>query len=277
MGINKYQLDSNALLPFSGRLHYITYSMYEGEWKSIRHSHSFAELFYVKSGKGTFLIEDKTFPIVKDDFIILNPNIEHTEISAAASPLEYITLGVEDLQFSFLEKEEFLLLNCASLPVSLQSCFTAILAEAEQKTPGYEPICQNLMELFCLYLNRYTQSASEIVSSRNTSRECSRIKRYIDSNYQEDLTLSSLANMAHLNKYYFVHAFTKFYGQSPMSYLTQRRIQVSRDLLSSSDFSISEIAQLSGFSSSSYFSQCFRRICGMTAGAYRKQKQLSSM
>ena len=128
-----------------------------------------------------------------------------------------------------------------------------------------------------MQLSRQTDSAFEIAPIRNTNRECSRIKRYIDSNYQDDITLDSLAKMAHLNKYYFVHAFTKFYGQSPMNYLTMRRIQTSQDLLTSTDYSISEIAQLSGFSSPSYFSQCFRKSCGMTAAAYRKQKRSDTL
>ncbi len=116
---------------------------------------------------------------------------------------------------------------------------------------------------------RQTDSAFELIPVENTTRECSRIKRYIDSHYQDDITLDSLAKMAHLNKYYFVHAFTKFYGQSPIQYLTAIRLKTSKDLLESSDYTISEIAQLSGFSSPSYFAQCFRKNCGMTALAYR--------
>ena len=38
----------------------------------------------------------------------------------------------------------------------------------------------------------------------------------------------------------------------------------------STDYSITEVAQLSGFSSQSYFAQCFQKYCRMTASAYRK-------
>lgn len=96
------------------------------------------------------------------------------------------------------------------------------------------------------------------------------VKRYIDANYSEDICLDSLAGLAHLNKYYLIHAFTESYGISPINYLNEKRIQNCKELLASTDYSIAEIARLSGFSSQSYFSQSFRKSCGMTAKAYRK-------
>lgn len=271
MSIWKHQLPDGAPAAIPGRLLSITASLYEGDWQSIRHSHPFAELFYVKSGKGSFLIENQRFPIAKGQLVIINPGVEHTEVSLESAPLEYISLGVEDLQFAFKNNANHFLINCMNIPKNLSFYFSAILEEAEQQISGYETICQNLLEILTLHLLRHTNSAFEIVPPRSTNRECARIRRYIDTNYQDDITLDTLANLAHLNKYYFVHAFTKIYGQSPMNYLTGRRIQVSQDLLKSSDYSISEIARMAGFSSSSYFSQCFRKYCKMTAQAYRKQ------
>lgn len=277
MSIRKYQFENLPKNHLAGKLIYVSSSQYEGDWKSIPHSHYFVELFFVKSGSGQFIIEDQTIPIGKDNLIVINPNVEHTEISLSSPSMEYIALGVEDFQFSFNHKADYLVLNCKTGEKNLGSYFLSILNEAEQKAPGYQLACQSILELLTVQLSRQTDSAFEIAPIRNTNRECSRIKRYIDSNYQDDITLDSLAKMAHLNKYYFVHAFTKFYGQSPMNYLTMRRIQTSQDLLTSTDYSISEIAQLSGFSSPSYFSQCFRKSCGMTAAAYRKQKRSDAL
>ena len=44
----------------------------------------------------------------------------------------------------------------------------------------------------------------------------------------------------------------------------------SKELLATTDYSITEVAQSSGFSSQSYFAQCFLKHCRMTASAYRK-------
>lgn len=273
MSIRKYQLETDRTPHLPGRLISVSASLYEGDWKSIRHTHPFVELFYVKSGSGSFLIENQSFPIYKDELIIINPNVEHTEVSSEDSPLEYITLGIEDFQFSFSHKGSYLSLKDKNITKNLGIYFSSILDEVERNAPGCELICQNFLEILTLLLMRQTNSAFELIPVKNTTRECSRIKRYIDSNYQDDITLDSLAEMAHLNKYYFVHAFTKFYGQSPIQYLTTRRLKTSRDLLETSDYTISEIAQLSGFSSPSYFAQCFRKNCGMTALTYRNRSR----
>ena len=57
---------------------------------------------------------------------------------------------------------------------------------------------------------------------------------------------------------------------SPINYLNRKRIEVCKDLLENSDYDISDIAHLTGFSSQSYLSQSFRKYCQMTAGTYRK-------
>ena len=75
-----YQFDMATEKQDLIKLLYITSSSYEGNWPSYLHSHNFTELFYVCSGSGSFLIEDQSYPIKKDDLIIVNPNVSHTGI-----------------------------------------------------------------------------------------------------------------------------------------------------------------------------------------------------
>ncbi len=270
MGNLKYQLKqipgSSAIV----HLLYVTSSKYEGDWPSLKHSHYFTELFYVRDGSGEFVVENVSFSIKKDDLIIVNPNILHTEVSLGSPPLEYITLGVDGLSFSFSDNSDYMVFNCREQKNDLLFYFNSMLFELERKETGYQEICKDMLDILTIRLQRLTNSPFEIMVSQRPNRECAKIKRYIDSNYQDNITLDSLAAMAHLNKYYFVHTFTKCYGLSPINYLNERRIEVSKALLASTDHCIAEIAQLSGFSSQSYFAQSFKKSSGMTAGAYRK-------
>lgn len=270
MGNLKYQLKqipgSSAIV----HLLYVTSSKYEGDWPSLKHSHYFTELFYVRDGSGEFVVENVSFSIKKDDLIIVNPNILHTEVSLGSPPLEYITLGVDGLSFSFSDNRDYMVFNCREQKNDLLFYFNSMLFELERKETGYQEICKDMLDILTIRLQRLTNSPFEIMVSQRPNRECAKIKRYIDSNYQDNITLDSLAAMAHLNKYYFVHTFTKCYGLPPINYLNERRIEVSKALLASTDHCIAEIAQLSGFSSQSYFAQSFKKSSGMTAGAYRK-------
>lgn len=277
MGILRYETEPLQAEKFinrkSAHLVYISTSRYEEDWNSICHSHSFAELFYVVNGSGSFLIEDIEFPVTSNDMVIINPQIAHTETSYSSHPLEYITLGIQGISFSFDYETDYALFHCGSLKKELSFYFSTLLSEYEKKEAGYEQICQNLLEVLLLQLSRLSAQSFEVVVMPRASRECSKIKRYIDANYASDLSLESLAAMAHLNKYYFAHSFAKAYGTSPMNYLTSQRLAAAKELLETTDYSIAEIARISGFSSQSYFSQAFRRQYGITAGKYRISKK----
>lgn len=99
MGTSIYPLTRGNTQAAQNKLLYITHSKYENDWPSQPHIHPFTELFYVKDGSGSFLIEDEKYAIEKDDFVIVNAGISHTEISSPSMPLEYVTIGIEDLAF----------------------------------------------------------------------------------------------------------------------------------------------------------------------------------
>lgn len=269
-GTSIYPISHDAADTAVNKLLYITHSKYENDWHSQPHIHPFAELFYVKDGAGSFLVEDQEYPIRKDDFVIINSGISHTEISSADMPLEYITLGVEGLRFSFRENKDHIIFSCSREQKDLLFYMNAMLEEMEQKSRDCELICQNLIEVLIIKLIRRTDFAFEVTPSLQISRECVKIKRYIEANYVQDITLDSLASLSHLNKYYMAHAFTMYCGCSPIRYLCQTRINASKELLANTNYSITEVAQYSGFSSQSYFAQCFLKSCGLTASAYRK-------
>lgn len=248
-------------------------SRYEGDWPSIPHSHAFTELFYVRDGRGEFLLEDNIYPISKDDLIIVNPHINHTEISKGTPPLSYFTVGVEGVCFSFNNQKEYRIFNCRKKEADLLFYFNSLFQELDKQSEGYEKICNYLLHILILQLQRITDSPFELITAQHPSKECAYIKRYLDSNYSENITLDHLSALSHLNKYYLSHEFTKYYGISPMNYLSRKRIDVCKELLENTDYGISDIAHLVGFSSQSYLSQSFRKSCGMTAGTYRKLKK----
>lgn len=273
MGNERYQFHTTSTDSHSARLLYVTFSKYEGDWSSLKHSHHFSELFYVKSGKGQFLVEDEVIPFGKDDLVMVNPNVLHTEVSLSTEPLEYVILGVEGIIFSFPGHKEYTVFHCKNNQHNLMFYFSSLLKEITEKQPDYNIVCQNLLEVLIVQLRRYNHFSYDIVPTQSLNRECNKIKHYIDAHYAEDLTLDMLAELAHLNKFYFVHSFTNTFGISPISYLQKKRIQAGCELLSGTDHSIGEIARLTGFSSQSYFSQCFLKQCGISAREYRKKNK----
>lgn len=161
------------------------------------------------------MIEDQNFPIKEDDFIIINSNTSHTERSVGEIPLEYIILGVEGLNFSFGGEHEHLIFNCRRDHEEFAYFMDSLLEEMENKKPHYELVCQDLLNMLIVKLIRRTNFSFEFVPSVKSSRECIKLKQYMEANYNQNITLDTLAQVSHLNKYYMVHAFTRQFGCSP--------------------------------------------------------------
>ena len=257
------------------QLRYISISKYEGDWHSLPHTHQFTELFYVLHGEGVFYIENEKVPVKTDDLIIINPNVEHTEKTFPNNPMEYIVFGVEGLAFSFTEHDQaygrgYSFYSYGSDKNQFINFAQLIMHEFQDKKPGFEKVCHGLLEVLLVYISRKQKLSVISESSFQLSKECAIAKRYIDTNYAQDITLDSLAEITHINKFYLAHSFTECIGQSPISYLTERRLAACKELLSSSNLSVTQIATSAGFSSQSYFSQIFAKKVGMSPRQYRK-------
>ena len=250
----------------------IASSRYGGDWHSVPHTHNHVEIFYITSGQGQFLVEDQSYPVSANQLVVINPHILHTEESLNAQPLEYIVLGIEGIELMTDENGSgpFIILDHFE-GVEVSGCLRNILREMEQKNTGYEDVCQAYMEILMIRLMRsISLSVSVEPQAVSGNRQCDVVRRYIDHHFKEPLTLEQLAEKGHMNKYYLAHAFKREYGVTPINYMISKRIEESKYLLAETNLSMSQIAQLLGFSSLSYFSQVFRRTQDMSPMEYRQ-------
>lgn len=251
---------------------YVAISKYGTDWKSLPHSHNFTEFFYITNGSGQFSVENEILDVRANDLIILNPTIVHTEISNPSKPMEYIVLGIEGIKFQ-AEDQGYILLNSSAHKSDLHLYFNSLAHEMKRELPYRNFLCQNLLNIIFTMILRNDAFKISIVSGPKLTRECNIAKKYIEDNYQENISIETLSSLVHLNKYYFVHNFKKQFGTSPINYLIKRRIEESKHLLVSTNHSLSTISQIVGFSSPSYFSQAFKRITNITPQEYKKMNK----
>ena len=255
------------------RLLYVTYAHYSEEWNSTLHTHACAELFFITGGHGVFQVRQEQFPVAINDLVVVNTSVPHTETSSNGSPMEYVVLGVEGLE-TLTDITGSALLHLLGEQEAVTTCLRMMVQETREPRAGCDEICQNLLEIILLRLLRREDFAlGEAPAGPRVSRECDLVRRYIDNHFKENLTLEQLSGMVHISKYYLSHAFRKEFDISPISYLIVRRIQESRFLLRETDHTLSQIAQILGFSSLSYFSQSFRKLEGISPMEYRKRQR----
>ncbi|OUP03853.1 hypothetical protein B5F36_07500 [Anaerofilum sp. An201] len=260
------------------QLLYVASSCYDKDWNSLMHTHKCTELFYCVHGRGQFHTSDGTFDVKKDDLVIINADVEHAESSMASHPLEYLVLGVQGLNFRFDSARGdagYDVLNFEQNRDELLFYLQSILREVDTQEFRYEDMCQRILEILLIQVQRFANvkictSLLAAEKQHSTNRNCALIRQYIDEHFSEPITLDTLAQMVHINKYHLVRTFQKEYGITPINYLIERRLEESRFMLKNTNYSASQIVSLLGFSSSSYFSQCFRRKEHMSPSQYRE-------
>ncbi len=96
------------------------------------------------------------------------------------------------------------------------------------------------------------------------------IRLFIDENYARDITLSAIANRYKISPSYLSLLFTERTGKNFIDYLTERRIKKAKELLKHTDLKIYEISNAVGYNDSFYFSNCFKKIAGVSPSDYRE-------
>jgi AraC-like DNA-binding protein len=96
-----------------------------------------------------------------------------------------------------------------------------------------------------------------------------RARDHIDRWYAGELDLDGLAAVAGVSKYHFARCFEAAYCETPIRYLTRRRIERAQDLLRVANLTVTEVCMAVGFSSLGSFSTRFTALVGESPTAYR--------
>jgi AraC family transcriptional regulator len=95
---------------------------------------------------------------------------------------------------------------------------------------------------------------------------------FIQSRISDDISLADMAAVAGLSIAHFSHIFTKSMGESPHQFVLQQRVQYAKELLSSLDLRVIDIALACGFKTQQHFARIFRKMCGLSPTEYQHLK-----
>jgi two-component system, response regulator YesN len=108
----------------------------------------------------------------------------------------------------------------------------------------------------------------------NNEEELSNIQLlldYIEENYNQHLTLRTLAKHFHFNPSYLSSYFSKHHKEGFSEYLNNVRINKAISMLQSTNMSISSISEAVGYSDPSYFTKVFKKLTNSSPSLYRKK------
>jgi len=100
------------------------------------------------------------------------------------------------------------------------------------------------------------------------------IKHYIDLHYANEISLSTLSELFHINSAHLSETFKQHVGENFSDYLVKMRMNRAEKLLIDDQLKIIDVANLVGFSSAGYFSTVFKKHTSQTPVEYRRSMKM---
>lgn len=94
---------------------------------------------------------------------------------------------------------------------------------------------------------------------------------YIQINLHQPLTVNMLAKMVNLHPDYLSRIFLKLTGERPLAYIHTKRIERAQYLMITTDQSLAQISEATGFDTLPHFIKVFKKVTSLTPGKYREQ------
>ena len=275
MAQTRYTIQQHHVnLKSSAKLSHVNLYHCDSPASNIFPGHPYSKIIFIQKGAGQFYFGNQFLPVQENDLLLINPEKQKFSVEIRQAPLDFAILGIENLSFAYntqIEISPFTKLQLSS--DTYQFLINMLIREVKQHKESYETACRYYLNLLLIEIQRHTDIIYFSASKEKNNKDCRFVKDYLDEHFTENITLDVLSKESKMNKYYLVHSFTKNFGCSPISYLNEKRIEESKNLLETTNHSIAAIASMIGFSSQSYFSQSFKKNTFMTPNEYRRSSR----
>lgn len=239
------------------------------------------ELFYVYSGAGQYMVDNRFYEIGPGDIVICNAGVLHgedPEIGRRICSYSVALTGVfiEGLPDNWLAGLDCCpVVSCGQLAEQAGQIMRLIYllsADAAHLEDVLSSLTLSMVLLTKQLLRSRERHAVQPVA--NTAFALAhRARRYLDAHHREPLTLRAVAEELHASEYYLAHVFKEEIGMPPMQYVMKRRIGEAQSLLMDTMLPLAEISDLLGYSSPCHFNTMFNKYVGMPPGRYRQSFQ----
>ncbi|KAA9016980.1 AraC family transcriptional regulator [Niallia endozanthoxylica] len=219
---------------------------------------------YVRKGSMKIQYDHKEYIAAENSFVFLNcnkPHLYQAEEDTIFDWLHFSGNASEDY-FDYLFHNSGCVYSIYNNFV-ITDCMSSILDMAEKDNVD-EDDASIMIHKILYELKQLSKHAEE--THINSIR--SAIK-YLESHYQDQITLTDLAKCANLSPFHFSRVFKKHMNCSPYQYLISYRINNAKKLLHNTNLSVQEISFACGFNSVPHFIKIFKQHTNVSPKKFR--------
>ena len=255
------------------------------------HWHNDLEINLIREGEAVFQVYQKSYRVRTGEGFLLNRNVPHSCSSPGNEHVRYSTILVRpDFLYgdfgSDVERKCFQpFLQNSAIPCIYLTGFDENGKEILQKLNQVEEafdrkrFCYELKikgllcEAFAMILYGHRQELTKFVPANLQELErLEKMLNYLNMHFTEVISLQDLADQVHLSREVCCRLFKKMTGKTITGYLEEYRVNQSLPLVQSCQYSMIQIADMTGFSNASRFARAFRRQFGCNPGEYNSLK-----
>lgn len=258
----------------------IEYRALSREWNMASlHAHEYYEIYCLLEGERDIFFENRKLVLQKRSIVVIPPSCIHRTEGGAYRRVN-LYISPSDLS----ENERDFLDECfravAFVPEGEKGhLFFSLLESIAETTTG-----GTLQKKYALHLIKsllwLLKSATLVPLPEENITPTPKDKdeavfgavSYINEHYREAVTLENLSELFFVSKNTLCRNFKRVMKCSVMDYCAVVRLNAAKCLLSETEKSMSEIAELCGYSSANYFSLIFKQSVGLSPREYRKKR-----
>ena len=250
-----------------------SYKIGKGQNAMRMHWHDRMELIYLHSGEIKVGYEDNVNVLKSGEIYIVPPRIPHSGMCLSdearwdvlmfdiRSFYNNVPLSKQMLVPIFEGKMKFKMILKND---EIARCYQKIMSLGDKNS--LESIAQ-IYKLIDLLLKHALIGTEEITKSSRTMEEAI---EYIKENLDKDLTTKLLSEKFGYCEEYFCRLFKEITKVTPTNYIKINRLNKAVNLLSTNNYSVSEVSSLCGFNEPNYFTRCFKAHFGKSPTEYKK-------
>ena len=205
-------------------------------------------------GDAIFTSMGQSYEAHSGDLVYVPRGVDYQITSRSAETVIAVHFDIADDHARTLE-----LISTAN-PEIIKDLFIKMHNAWEKKEIGYE---YRVEALFARVMEGLAVEAFH--SKHGVKPHLYTLLEFIHSNYHDaSVTVDSLARRMNISTTYLRRIFNSNLGTSPIKYLTRLRLERARQLLESGYYTVDEVAHLSGYNDSKYFSTLYKRSYGVS-------------
>ena len=270
----------------------LDFIIHYSEWMSdsvieFMHYHPMFEIYYVTEGSLQIYVHDHVEILSEKEIIFVAPDIKHYVLHTPGKHWKYFVIPKTGKNLAFhsleakeilyqleqIQKEKYILIK---EPFEAEYMIHNIAKEQREKKIGWVSTSNFLFWQFVILSLRHINNSHSAQKHPNGTLNLGlEASKFIHMNYQNDITINSVAKYLNIAPRHVNRVFQSLFGTTFSRTLSILRMEYAKNYLCSTNYSVEKIAALVGFNSPATLRNLIRQEEGLSIREFRKKYSIN--